>query len=56
MTKGIRYLLSLFLAICTAIVIMKFLGITWNDINYFITHGLREALGILKLFQGVTKM
>lgn len=53
MKKGIGFLLSLFISICTAIFIMRFLGVTMKDVDYFITYGFKKALEILSLFGGI---
>lgn len=47
----IWYLVRVFLAIVTVVVVCRFVGITWNDVDYFISNGLREAARILSLLR-----
>lgn len=45
--RAIRYALACFVAIVIAVAIMKFVGVTWKDIDYFFNYGVVNAL---KLF------
>ena len=49
---GIGYFFWFFIAVITLVAIMKFVGITWNDIDYFITHGLKTALELIGSLKG----
>ena len=51
MWKAIRYIFSVCVSITVLIGLGKYLGITWNDVEYFITNGIGGALKILELFR-----
>ena len=46
--RGIYYVFSCLVAIITLIFLLKFFGITWNDVHYFIEYGIGGALDIIK--------
>lgn len=48
--RTIRYILGVFLAIVVAVMIMKYTGVTWKEIDYFIFHGFGNALNLLDGF------
>lgn len=44
--------LSVFISFVTILFLMKFLGVTWSDVDHFITHGIGGAIRILKMLRG----
>ena len=53
MGRTISTILSLIVSIVVICWLMRFLGVTWNDFDHFITHGVGGGLKILQLFKGI---
>lgn len=49
--KGINYLISLLVSVVVLIFLMRFFGVTWGDIEHFITHGIGGALKVFQMFK-----
>lgn len=53
--RGIYYIFSCIVAIALLVVILRFLGVTMADVNYFIKYGIGGALKVLLEFKDVFK-
>lgn len=53
MGRTIGTILSVFVSVVVICWLMKFLGITWNDVDHFFTHGVGGGIKILQLFKGI---
>lgn len=46
-------IISVIVSIVVLVFIMRFLGVTWADVDSFFSHSLKNAVKILSLFQGI---
>jgi len=46
-------IISIFVSIVVLVFIMRFLGVTWADVDHFVTNSMTEAAKILSLFRGI---
>ena len=53
MSRGLFFVVRLFVAICMIVVVARFLGITWTDVDNFIDNGVMRALRVLQQLQGL---
>jgi uncharacterized metal-binding protein len=53
MARTLRAIISILVSVVTLVFVMQFLGVTWKDVDYFVTNSMREAVKILSLFRGI---
>lgn len=53
MARTAYAIVSVFVSIVVLVFVMRFLGVTWADVDHFVTHAMRNAVKILSLFRGV---
>lgn len=46
-------IISVLISVVVIVFIMRFLGVTWADVDYFVSNSMREAVKILSLFRGI---
>ena len=46
-------LISIIVSVVVLVFIMRFLGVTWADVDYFVSNSMKEAVKILSLFRGI---
>ena len=53
MARTAYTIVSVFVSIIVLVFVMRFLGVTWSDVDSFVTHAMRDALKVLSLFRGI---
>lgn len=53
MGKALYAIVSVIVSIVVLVFVMRFLGVTWADVDNFVSHSMKEAVKILSLFQGI---
>lgn len=53
MARAVYALVSIVISIVFLVFVMRFLGVTWSDVDNFVSHSMRNAAKILSLFQGI---
>ena len=55
MGRGIHVVLRFVVGVVSIALVLKFLGISWNDVDYFIKHGLKSAFEIFGMFHNIAR-
>jgi len=53
MSRTLFFIIRLVVAIVVLCVVLRFLGITWNDVDYFLDNGMLRAWKFLQQLQGI---
>ena len=53
MARTAYTIVSVFVSIVVLVFVMRFLGVTWSDVDSFVTHAMRNALKVLSMFKGI---
>lgn len=53
MARTAYAIISIFVSIVVLVFVMRFLGVTWGDVDNFVSHSMRNAVKILSLFRGI---
>ena len=55
MARGVHAAVRFAIGVTFTALVLKFVGITWNDVHYFITNGLKSAFEIFEMFHNVAR-
>lgn len=51
MFRSIHVVLRALVGIVAIIAFMRFLGVTWSDVDYFVNHGIKNAFKVISSFK-----
>lgn len=56
MSRGLVFVVRCIIAIFVIVVVARFLGFTWADVDNFIDNGMMRAMKVLGLLKGAAHM